>query len=164
METEGGNPPTALISSEYMSSVAGGKHFPNKSSMGIPRPLEELVSLRHTLDPSLSSAFGPFQSEEEARRKLQIAINLAFPIKLTNFTDGTHGKKARGAQRAMKCTFEGCPFRVRYELVMIRPNEYGWYMERAAMEHSDHPMATSRAEILAISLNRYIPDELIAFG
>ncbi len=134
------------------------------STKGKPRSIEELVRLSCHLPRYLKAAFGPYRSDEEARRALQLATKLGFPIKLTNYTFGTVGKNAHGPQRAMRCTHQQCPYRVRYELVAVSPDRYEWYMERCTDQHSDHPMATTPAEIMAIPLNRHIPDDFIAIG
>ncbi len=69
------------------------------STKGKPRSIEELVRLSCHLPRYLKAAFGPYRSDEEARRALQLATKLGFPIKLTNYTFGTVGKNAHGPQQ-----------------------------------------------------------------
>jgi hypothetical protein len=164
MDTE--EAPRAQLSNQSQCSpcVAGGKEFRVLPTIGKPRALEELVSLSHKLDQSLKDAFGPFKTEEEARRQLQLATKLAFPIKLSKCINGNNMKNLRGAQRLIECTHKKCRFNVRYELVIDQSKLFVWYMERCQTVHSDHPMAITPAEQMAIPLNRHIPEEFLELG
>jgi hypothetical protein len=65
-----------------------------------------------------------------------------------------------GVRRSLKCNFQGCTYKVMYELTLDK-GKYGWCMCSCNTQQSAHPFANSSAEKMTMPLNRTIPEKYV---